>query len=133
MDLLRSSRVGRLSTATADGDPHVIPVCFALVGSSIFVAIDEKPKTGRRLRRLRNIEQNPRAALVVDHYDEDWTRLAWVLVRGAARIVPSAGTQRLEAVDALRSKYLQYRAMRLEDSELIELACDNVTSWRAAG
>src|SRR5882724_8189110 len=85
---LEDHRVGHLATAGADGDPHVVPVCYALDDAALFFVADEKPKRGpaRALRRLRNIRENPRAAVVVDDYDEDWTRLAWVLVRGPARI-----------------------------------------------
>lgn len=131
LDLLKTARVAHLGTATVDGDPHVIPVCFALVGNHIFVAIDEKPKSGRRLRRLRNIDENPRTALIVDRYDEDWTRLAWVLVRGAARVVNGVSEGHVNALEALRLKYPQYRKMRLGEAELIELSCENVTWWRA--
>ena len=79
---IEGRRVGRLATAGADGAPHVVPVVFALVGDDAYVVIDEKPKTTLRLRRLRNIAENPRAALLVDVYDEDWSRLRWAMLRG---------------------------------------------------
>ena len=128
-DLLQSSRVGHLATATAAGEPFVAPACYALVGAEVVVAIDEKPKSGRRLRRLRNIDENPRASIVVDRYDEDWTRLAWVLVRGAARIVdPGDGSHRAAIVE-LREKYPQYEQMRLEQAEVIVISSDSMTCW----
>jgi len=71
----------------ADGRPHVVPVCFALDGDTLYTAVDEKPKSTRRLRRLANIEANPQVELVVDHWDEDWSRLWWVRLAGRAEIV----------------------------------------------
>ena len=82
-----SQRVAHLATADANGRPHVVPVCFAYLNRRIYIAIDEKPKRSLRLKRLRNIEENPRVALVLDRYDEDWSRLAWVLVQGTAAVL----------------------------------------------
>ena len=81
---LEAHRVGHLATAGADGAPHVVPVCYALDDDALYFVADEKPKRGeaRNLLRLRNLRVNPRAAVVVDDWDEDWTRLAFVLVRG---------------------------------------------------
>ena len=81
-------RVARLATADANGVPHAVPVCYALLGDNLYVTIDKKPKRsdGRALRRLRNIVENPHVAVVVDRYDEDWSRLAWVMLRGRAEI-----------------------------------------------
>src|SRR5207247_158773 len=89
---LEAHRVGHLATAGPDGAPHVIPVCYALDDVALYFVADEKPKRrpARELLRLRNLRANPRAALVVDDYDEDWTRLAYVLVRGPARVVDEA-------------------------------------------
>ena len=83
-DRVADARAAHLSTASPDGDPHLMPVVFALVGDAVYIAIDEKPKRTLRLRRVRNIESNPRAALLVDLYDEDWSTLWWVLLRGPA-------------------------------------------------
>ena len=129
---LDAQRVARLATAGADGAPHVVPVVFARLGDAVYIAIDEKPKTTTRLRRLRNIEENPRAALLVDSYDEDWARLRWVMVRGAA-VVLRHGPEHDDAVAALRSKYPQYRDMALEDRPIIRLRAERVTAWRAEG
>ena len=81
---VESMRVARLATADANGAPHVLPVCYALLGDSLYVTIDEKPKHSdvRAMKRLRNIAENPNVAVVVDRYEEDWTRLAWVMLRG---------------------------------------------------
>jgi PPOX class probable F420-dependent enzyme len=131
LDLLRASRAGHLATASAAAEPHVIPVCFALVSDALYIAIDEKPKSGRRLLRLRNIEATGQAALVVDHYDEDWTQLAWVLARGPARIITNADLHHAPALIALRAKYPQYRAMALEQAEMIELRPARWSVWKA--
>lgn len=125
-----AQRVARLATAGADGAPHVVPVVFVLRHDAVYSAIDEKPKTTRRLRRLRNIEENPRAALLVDVYDEDWSRLRWVLLRGAAAIL-APGPEQRRAVAALRAKYPPHRAMALDDRPVIRLRIDQVTTWRA--
>ena len=130
--LLDTARVGHLATASAAGEPHVIPVCYALANDALYVAIDAKPKSGRRLLRLRNIDANGRAALVVDHYDTDWTRLAWVLARGPARVITAGDANHAPSVVALRARYPQYRVMRLEDAEIIELRPSTWTTWRAA-
>ncbi len=124
-------RVAHLATTDATGAPHVVPICFALVGDTLFVSIDEKPKRGAplQLRRLRNIAQNPRVAVVADVYDdEDWARLGFVLVRGIARIL-SAGEEHRLALEALRGKYVQYRAMALEERPVIAITVERVTSW----
>jgi PPOX class probable F420-dependent enzyme len=134
---LEAHRVGHLATAGADGAPHVIPVCYALDDDAVYVVADLKPKRGpaRALRRLRNVRANPRAALVVDDYDDDWTRLAWVLVRGAARELDDA-TAHARALELLRARYAQYRAMTLDDPSahpILRLAAERVVHWRAAG
>lgn len=108
-DLLGSARVGRLATADAEGRPHVVPFVFALAGRTLYWAVDRKPKRTARLRRLANIEANPSVEVVVDHYEEDWTRLWWVRGTGTARIVGEGDERRL-ALDLLRAKYPDYRA-----------------------
>ena len=104
-----SARVGRLATVTPDGRPHVVPVCFALHEGDIVTAVDRKPKTTRALQRLANVRATGRASLLVDHYEEDWARLWWVRVDGAAEVIESEA-----AIDALARKYEQYRAARPE-------------------
>ena len=85
--LLRDARVGRLATADAAGRPLVVPVCYAADSARIYSAVDAKPKATRNLRRLRNIADNPQVSLVVDVWDEDWSRLAWVIVEGRADVL----------------------------------------------
>ena len=130
--LLRESRVARLGTADAAGQPLVVPVCYVFDGTRCFSAIDAKPKRvpGPALRRVRNIEANPRVSLVVDRYDEDWSRLAWVIVEGRADIL-TAGTERAMAVDRLREKYAQYRTMELRATAVILwITPERLLFWR---
>ncbi len=127
-----SMRVARLATADANGAPHVVPVCYALLRDSLYVTIDEKPKrsAGRALRRLRNIAENPHAAVVVDRYDEDWSRLAWVMLRGRADILDRGG-EHDRAQAALRERYAQYRAMAIEPLPVIAVRITRVNAWGA--
>jgi PPOX class probable F420-dependent enzyme len=132
---IASARHGYLSTASADGQPHLQPVVFQIVREAVYIAIDEKPKTTLRLRRLTNIESNPRFALMVDHYDDDWDRLWWILLRGPASVLwPTEwDTREAEAViDALRAKYPQYETMGLEERPLLKLIPERVTRWSAS-
>src|SRR2546428_13963175 len=87
VEMVRTARVGRLATASAAGQPLVVPICFALVEGRIYSAVDAKPKRTRELRRLRNVADNPHVSLVIDLWDEDWTKLAWVIVEGTAGIL----------------------------------------------
>lgn len=133
---LEAARHGYLSTASPDGEPHLQPVVFQVVAESIYIAIDEKPKTTLRLRRLTNIESNPRFALLIDNYDDTWDRLWWILLRGPAMVLwPS--TWEVEeaeaAIAALRAKYPQYESMGLGERPLLKLTPDRVTRWSASG
>ena len=128
------ARVGHL--ATSDGTtPSVVPVCFVLLGETVYQAIDAKPKsiTPTRLRRVRNIRANPRAALLVDEYVEDWRRLWYVLLRGRARIV-ERGLEHQRAIVALRKKYPQYRTTvpLPADAMLIAIDVRRLRHWRAS-
>jgi len=121
-----------------DGRPYVVPVCFALIGDdepSIVSVLDEKPKrvADRNLRRVRNIQANPGVALVVDRYDEDWTKLAFVQVRGNALILSPGEDGHAGAIAALRAKYPQYRAMAIEQRPVIAISNLTATSWRGDG
>jgi PPOX class probable F420-dependent enzyme len=131
--MLRAARVGRLATADPAGRPLVVPVCYAFDGRAIYSAIDAKPKraTGRGLRRIRNIEENPQVSLVVDQYDEDWTRLWYVIVEGRAALL-TGGDAFGCAVDLLREKYPQYRAMGLDRAAglVIAIAPERFVTWR---
>ena len=133
---LEAHRVGHLATTGADGAPHVVPVCYALDDDALYFVADAKPKRrpARSLQRLANLRANPRAALVVDEWDEDWTRLAWVLVRGPAAVVEDDGLH-VHALALLRARYPQYRAMALEDRvahPIVRIAPLSVTAWRAS-
>jgi PPOX class probable F420-dependent enzyme len=125
-----AQRVGRLATADAQGNPHVVPVCFVVSDGALYVTIDEKPKraSARPLKRLRNLMENPSAAFVVDRYDEDWTRLGWVMLRGPTDIL-SDGPEHDRAQALLRERYPQYRAMQLKELPVIALRIERVTSW----
>jgi PPOX class probable F420-dependent enzyme len=126
---LESRRVGHLATADAGAMPHVVPVCFAISENSLYITIDQKPKGNpRALKRLRNLAENPWAALVADRYDEDWTRLGWVMLRGHAEIL-ATGAEHDAAQELLRARYPQYRRMQLTDLPVIALRIDRVTSW----
>ncbi len=124
--------MARLATTGADGQPHVVPVCYAFDGERIYSPIDEKPKrvAGMRLWRVRNVQENSRVALVADDYAEDWSKLAFVLVRGRAEII-EAGRERPEALRLLREKYAQYRRMDLESRPLLAITPERVVSWGA--
>jgi PPOX class probable F420-dependent enzyme len=126
------ARTGHLATASPAGEPHVVVVCFVVVGGCIVSPIDEKPKSGRILTRVRNIRSNPRAAFSVDSWDEDWTQLAWVQARGSASVITPPSPLHQAAVDALRWKYPQYRLMALEQAEMIVLAVERWSWWRAS-
>ncbi|GIW40257.1 MAG: hypothetical protein KatS3mg076_0834 [Candidatus Binatia bacterium] len=129
------ARVARLATSSRRGEPHVVPLCFARSGRRIYFVVDEKPKRTRTgLRRLRNIAENPRVAFLVDFYDEDWDRLAYVLVRGRAAPVREAREWR-RAVALLRRRYPQYRRMPLEFSRnpVVRIEVEKVHTWSAGG
>ena len=128
LHFIQHQRVAHLATADAAGRPHVVPVCFAYLDGRIYVAIDEKPKRSLRLKRLRNIEENPQVSLVFDRYVEDWSRLAWVIVHGTAAVVLN-GPEHQRAVAVLRGRYLQYQSMALEGRPVISISIERATSW----
>ena len=122
-----AARVARLATAGRDGQPHLVPITFAVDGDRIYTAVDHKPKTTQNLRRLRNIEENPRVALLADHYAEEWATLWWVRVDGRAIILE--GDMVLERhLDALADRYEQYRQARPE-GPVIVIEADRWTGW----
>ena len=125
-------RVAHLATADAAGKPLVVPVCFACGKGSIYSVVDEKPKRvpAARLRRLRNIEANPQVALLVDHYEEDWSRLSYILAEGTAELLP-AGKEQRAAIGLLRRKYAQYRRMKLANKPVIKISPRRLISWKA--
>jgi PPOX class probable F420-dependent enzyme len=126
---LASRRVGHLATADARAMPHLVPVCFAVAESSVYITIDQKPKGNPlALKRLRNIVENPATAFVADRYDEDWSRLGWIMLRGPAEIL-TGGPEHDRAQALLRSRYPQYRGMQLDDLPVIAIRMARVTSW----
>ena len=129
---LAAARVARLATVSADGEPHVVPVAFVLVGDVVYTAVDGKPKTTRRLRRLADVEATGRASVLVDVYDEDWTSLWWVRADGAAEVLPSGSPREHRAIDALVAKYPQYAAAR-PAGPVIAVQVDRWRSWAYDG
>jgi len=127
---IRSTRVAHLATADASGMPHVIPICFVFDGKQFYSPIDEKPKRAapQKLKRLRNIRENPQVSLIIDRYDEDWNKLAYVLVFAKARIL-SSGEGHRKAVRLLRGKYRQYRRMAIDRRPIICVTPRAIRSW----
>jgi PPOX class probable F420-dependent enzyme len=125
---LRWCRVAHLATADAAAVPHVVPVCFALEGASVYVTVDGKPKSGRGLKRLANLAANPACCLVADRWDEDWARLGWVMLHGRAEIL-EGGAEHGAAQDLLRARYVQYRSMELAGLPVIAMRVARVRSW----
>ena len=132
-NFLQAQRTATLATAGAKGAPHALPVCFLTDVGNVYIAIDQKPKSGdpRALKRLRNIAENPQVALVADRYDDaDWSRLGWVMVRGRAEILED-GVEYTDAQARLTARYTQYQAMDLEGLPIIAIRIKKVTSWGA--
>lgn len=128
---LEMMRIAHLATLDAEKGPHVIPICFVWDGAVFYSAIDHKPKRVAldRLVRLKNISRTPRVALLVDEYDEDWTRLWYVLVRGKAELV-SAPAEQERAIQLLRAKYPQYDASMLDDdAPVLRITPARVVAW----
>ncbi len=121
------ARVARLATCSAAGQPHCVPVCFAFCNAVFVVALDEKPKRVEvlRLKRVRNVAENPQVSLLVDHYEEDWSRLRFFMLEGTAQLRELWP----EALVALRAKYPQYESMNLVWGLVIEGR--RLVSWSA--
>jgi PPOX class probable F420-dependent enzyme len=130
---LEEARVARLATLDAGLGPHIVPVCFAYDGKVFYTAIDQKPKrvAPERLTRLRNILAVPQVALLIDQYDEDWTQLWYVLIRGKAKLIPMSGhKERAWALRNLRAKYPQYAGRMLpNDAPIIRITPDRTAFW----
>jgi PPOX class probable F420-dependent enzyme len=122
---VESCRVGRLATVARDGTPHLVPICFALAGETLYSAVDRKPKRSLRLRRLENVRANPRVEVLVDQYDDDWTTLWWVRLRGCGRVLEN-GEEREQALALLADKYPQYR----REPPMGPVLAVDVESWR---
>jgi len=124
---LTAARVARLATTGADGQPHLVPVTFAVDGELIYVAVDHKPKTTVNLRRLRNIRENPRVAVLADHYAQDWDTLWWVRADGRASVMSAEDAIR-RPLDLLAARYEQYREDRPE-GPVIVIRVQRWTGW----
>jgi PPOX class probable F420-dependent enzyme len=128
---IREARVARLATADETGMPQMVPVCFVYYAENFYSAVDRKPKrvAPERLARLRDIRANPRVALLIDEYQDDWTRLWYILVRGRAELV-SDSNERARAIGGLRTKYPQYsRDMLGDDAPVIRIVPERITAW----
>ncbi|MCV7221844.1 TIGR03668 family PPOX class F420-dependent oxidoreductase [Mycolicibacterium elephantis] len=121
--------VAMLATVGANGAPHLVPVVFGVHNGVVYTAVDAKRKSTQRLRRLTNIEANPRVSMLVDHYDDDWTQLWWVRADGLAEVHHS-GEARAVGYALLRAKYPQYQRIAL-DGPVVTVAVDRWTSWHA--
>jgi PPOX class probable F420-dependent enzyme len=130
---IQAQRVARLATADRAGRPHVVPVCYACEGSSFYIGLDAKPKrvAPQRLKRVRNILANPQVALLIDRYSDDWSALAYVLVRGTAVLLAPGGEEHGRAIALLRERYPQYQAMPIQDQPVIAIRAASVVAWGA--
>ena len=125
-----AARAARLATVDPDGRPHLVPVCFVLLGDVVYHAVDEKPKRHRRLRRLENIQATGRACLLIDEYDEDWSKLWWVRLDGHGRLVDDPA-EAAAARAALAAKYPQY-VERPPGGPVVAVAVTRWSAWSAA-
>ncbi|MDP9481646.1 MAG: TIGR03668 family PPOX class F420-dependent oxidoreductase [Chloroflexota bacterium] len=141
--LLRDARTAVLATIDSAGRPRLVPICF-VVGSAddasptIYGPIDDKPKRAadpHRLARVRDIAARPEVSLLVQRWDEDWSRLAWLRLHGTAALVepddPTGAAERTDAIAALRARYPQYAGHDLESRPLIRILLAEATSWSA--
>ena len=141
-DLLRRSRRAVLGTSSPSGRPRLVPVAFAVMEAApeliVYSALDEKPKTAvdpHDLARVRDIVARPQVSLLVDDWHEDWTRLSWLRLDGEARLLepnPAVAGEHATAVAALRERYPQYAAHRLEERPILRVLVERVSGWNAA-
>ena len=127
---LAGANVARLATVSDAGQPHVVPMVFALEGDTLYFAVDWKPKQTTNLKRLKNIAANPAVSVLVDHYEEDWTRLWWVRADGTARVITDEAEAR-DAIDLLAKKYAQYQQQR-PAGPVVAIRIDRVNGWSGA-
>lgn len=134
LERLATARVGRLATVTPDGRPHVVPFVFVVIARTgrsprVYWAVDAKPKRSERIQRLRNLEANAAAEIVVDGYEEDWDRLWWVRASGSGRLVDD-DHERNQALRALLAKYPPYRDLPA-DATIVAIDVERLTGWTA--
>jgi PPOX class probable F420-dependent enzyme len=122
--------VARLATTDPDGRPHLVPIVFALDGDTLYSAVDRKPKRSRTLRRIENARARPEVTVLVDHYEDDWSRLWWIRLRGRARVLDE-GEERERALRLLASKYEQYVA-DIPDGPVLAVDLTETRAWQAS-
>lgn len=129
-EFLGAGRVAHLATTDAGGHPLVVPICYAFEDGDLYSSIDAKPKkvSPLLLERVRNIRENSYVSIVVDRYEEDWTRLAYLLIRGRAKIL-TRGPRHKKGVHLLRMKYPQYQEMAIEKRPIIHVTLNHAKSW----
>ena len=127
---LHHHRVARFATAEPNGQPHVVPICYVVSDNSVYFTIDKKPKqlTDKPLKRIRNLQNNPHVALVVDRYEDDWTQLGWVMVQGDAALLDD-GEEHTKAQRLLKARYPQLHGMQINDLPVIAVRIKHVVSW----
>ena len=126
---LTTARVARLATTDPDGRPHLVPIVFALDGDTLYSAVDRKRKRSSKLRRIENARARPDVTILVDHYDEDWSGLWWIRVRGRARVLDE-GDERERALALLAEKYAQYRT-EPPDGPVLAVDVTEIRDWSA--
>jgi PPOX class probable F420-dependent enzyme len=126
---LTTARVARLATTDPDGRPHLVPIVFALDGDTLYSAVDRKRKRSSKLRRIENARARPDVTILVDHYDEDWSGLWWIRLRGRARVLDD-GDERERALALLAEKYPQYRT-EPPDGPVLAVDVTEIRDWRA--
>jgi len=128
--LLESARVACLASVDAKGQPHLVPITFALEGDAIVTAVDHKPKRTTRLRRLANIEANPRVSVLADHYEDDWEKLWWARADGVAHVAEPGAPEHERAATRLAARYPQYDDRRPEGPAIV-ISVSRWSGWRA--
>jgi PPOX class probable F420-dependent enzyme len=126
---LTTARVARLATTDPDGRPHLVPIVFALDGDTLYSAVDRKRKRSSKLRRIENARARPDVTILVDHYDEDWSGLWWIRLRGRARVLDE-GDERERALALLAEKYPQYRT-EPPDGPVLAVDVTEIRDWSA--
>jgi len=126
---LTTARVARLATTDPDGRPHLVPIVFALDGDTLYSAVDRKPKRSSKLRRIENARARPDVTILVDHYEEDWSGLWWIRLRGRARVLDH-GDERERALALLAAKYQQYRT-EPPDGPVLAVDVTEIRDWSA--
>ena len=127
---LAGSKVAHLATVSPEGRPHVVPIVFALEGDTLYFAVDSKPKKTTRLTRLKNIAANPAVSVLVDHYENDWTKLWWVRADGTAHVVTD-DIEAKRAIDLLARRYEQHAKDRPR-GPVVAIHMDRLTGWSAS-